>query len=83
MMQPHVREILRGDRAQHFGHAVNEWFDADEADLRMHLRLAQQMFTPAEADFEAYLVDGARKQRSKPVRHYGKIERQPRQQGFE
>src|SRR3954453_9400646 len=51
-MQPNVVERVRVDRRQGLGHAVDERLASDEADLRMTLRLRDQMLGAAESHFE-------------------------------
>ncbi len=58
MMQADVGEALCVDRRQCLRHAVDEWLDADEAAIGIKLRLRDEVFGTAEADFEPYLADG-------------------------
>ena len=50
------------DMAKQAGHAVDEGFRPDDADLGMGFRLGRQMFAAAEADLEPDFIDGAGKQ---------------------
>ena len=69
-----------GNRRQRLGHAVDERLDPDEADTRVHLRLADQVFAAAEADLEPHLVDGRGKQRAQIFRRNREIECDLREQ---
>jgi hypothetical protein len=75
---------VRVDRRQRLGHAVEEGIRADEADVRMRLRLRNQVLCAAETDLQPHLIDGAWKQRAQiRGRRLGEIEPQPRQQRVE
>ena len=58
-MQADIFDLLRVDRRQRLGHAVDERLAADEADARIAKRLRDQVLGPTEADLEADVVDRA------------------------
>src|SRR5262245_47304998 len=82
-MQPDVFDLLRVDRRQRLGHAVDERLAADEPGARMVERLRDQVLTAAEADLEADVVDRTWKERGEIVRRPREIDREPRQQRLE
>ena len=82
-MQPDIFDLLRVDRRERLGHAVDERLAADEADARIAKRLRDQVLGSAEADLEADVIDRSWKQRGEIACGRGQIHREPRQQRFE
>src|SRR5215472_4838802 len=83
-MQPHILQLMFLDGGKRLGHAVDERLDADEASLRMSLRLGDHEFTAAEADFELDVSDPNREQGGKIAgRRPAEIDGKARQQSFD
>ena len=51
-MQPDIVQLVGFDGGQRFGHAVDERLDADEAGVRLRLRLRDHELAAAKADLE-------------------------------
>ncbi len=63
-MQANIGERVVVDGHECLGDSVDESVRANEADARVGLRLRDQMFGAAEADFEAHVIGRAGKQRA-------------------
>ena len=79
-MQTNVFQAAPLDQRQQAGHAVNEGFASDEADVGLERGRLDQMLAAAKADLEPGLANRGAKQRRRIVEGLGEIERQLGQQ---
>ncbi len=82
VVQPNIGETALIDGRQRLRHAIDEGLDSDEADVRVTLRLRDEMLAPAEPALQMDLADAVEERARVRGRGF-EIERKPRQQGVE
>ena len=83
-VQPDVLKAFGLDASERLGHAIDERFDANKADVAMRFGLGKHRFAAAKTDFETDRRDRLDKQQGELGRRWPtKVEGQARQQRFE